>query len=276
MRFSMLTRLSVLFALIFSFDTSAACDFKSHVTKVYSLSGPMTVALKHMGLLKSPKVFGISVFNPIEQKDFKGKRFPGGVFISQSTFSEFNGGVVFYDESRELSRILDPMSSIQGIQIKTRGLVPGEVTTYLIKELENFVGGCEKQLADLKDATKKEEAKLLSHFPKPLFVVYFLGEYRQGKPPEMLIVNDGVVKWLVENGKIKTYPSPLAYVNWSAKVMKTLPDSLIRVVVKDSAEGMVKSKKTEADHIKFTYPGSLVPGISQLEAWNYLMDPKIK
>jgi hypothetical protein len=60
------------------------------------------------------------------------------------------------------------------------------------------------------------------------------------------------------------------------EVMKTLPDSMIRVVVKDSAEGMNKLKKKEKDHINFTYPGALVPGISQLEAWNYLMDDKIK
>ncbi len=234
----------------------------------------MTVALKHLGLLKSTKLKGISVFNPITNDEFKGRRFPGGVFISQSVFSEFSGGVVFYDESRELSRIMDPMSSIQSLQIKTRGLIPRDVTFYLVKELAPFVENCEKELAAFVELTKQEELKLISRFTKPLFVVYFLGEYRQGKPPEMLIVNDGIVKWLIENGKIKTYPSPLAYVNWSAKVMKTLPDSTIRIVVKDSAEGMNKLKKKEKDHIKFIYPGALVPGISQLEAWNYLMDDK--
>jgi hypothetical protein len=272
----MLTKLSFFLLVFFSLKANAACDFKPHVTKVFSLSGPMTIALKHMGLLKHPKLYGISVFNPIAKDEFKGRRFPGGVFISQSTFSEFSGGIVFYDESRELSRILDPMSSLQARQIKTRGLTPGDVTSYLVKEIEPFVEHCEKELSDLVELTKKEEAKLLARFPKPLFVLYFLGEYHQGRPPEMLMVNDGIVKWLVENGQIKTYPSPLAYVNWSAKIMKTLPDSLIRIVVKDSAEGMTKLKKKEGDHINFTYPGALVPGISQLEAWNYLMDDKAK
>jgi hypothetical protein len=133
----------------------------------------MTVALKHIGLLKSSKLKGISVFNPISKNEFKGKRFPGGVFISQSVFSEFSGGVVFYDESRELSRILDPMSSIQSVQIKTRGLIPRDVTFYLVKELEPFVENCEKELAGLVELTKKEEIKLSLKFAKPLFVVYF-------------------------------------------------------------------------------------------------------
>ena len=269
----MLIKLSFLLLTLSLIPKASGCEFKKHVTKIFSLSGPMTVALKHLGLLNKSRVHGISVFNPISKEDFKGKRYPGGVFISQGTFAEFGGGIVFFDESRELSRILSPMSSIQGIELKTRGLVPGEVTSYLIKHLEPIVDNCNKELAGFINTTKKEEDKLLSLFPKSKFVVYFLGEYRQGNPPEMIMVNDGIVKWLIEKGKIKTYPSPLAYVNWSAKVMKTLPNDVEKIAVKDSAENMVKSKRIDDDHLNFIYPGSLVPGISQLEAWNYLMSP---
>lgn len=224
-----------------------------------------------MSLLKDPVVKGISVFNPIAKDDFSGRRYPGGVFLGRGIFSDFSGGVLFYDESRELSRILDPLSSVQSIQIKTRNLVPGKVTSYLIEELRPFLVGCEKELLAFFSKSQELEKKVLSHFTKKKAVIYFLGEYRSGRPPEMLIVNDGIVKWLVENKKILTYPSELAYVNWSAKILKTLPKKTRKIAVKDSGDTMEKRVYEVDDFTNLVFPGALVPGITQLEAWDYLM-----
>jgi hypothetical protein len=268
----MLTMLNFYFILFLSFSAQAACDYKTHVKKVFSFSGPVTVALKHLGLLKKDQVKGISTFNPISKEDFQGKRFPGGIFLSQSSFAEFSGSVVFYDESRDLDRILSPMSSIQGWQIKTRGLTPRAANNYVIKQLEHFVEGCEKEFSNLDLEVKKLEEKLLAKFSRSQSVVYFLGEFRMGKPPELVIVNDGIVKWLIEKKKITTYPSRLTYVNWSAKIMNQMPKNTLKIAVKDSAADMIKELKQNGNEITLIYPGSLVPGITQLLAWNYLMD----
>lgn len=257
---------------VFLFYSSLAyseCKFKPHVTKVYSLSGVTSVALNEIGLLKNPAVKGISVFNPISKNDFIGTRYPGGIFLSPTVFKEFGGGVVFYDESLELSRVLDPMSSIQGVQIKTRGLTPTAVSEYVVKELKFFLDGCEKEVGRFLLKTKTTATSLQKNTPKTRTAVYYLGDKLNGKHPEMIMVQDGVVKWLIEQKLIRSYPSPLAYVNWSAKIMRSLPKETLHIHLVDSGAQMIKNVQGKYGNWTLTYPGALVPGLTQLEAWNY-------
>ena len=260
------------YLLFFSIHSMAACQFKKHVTKVFSLSGVTSVALKEMGLLKNPAVKGISVFNPIGKTDFTGKRYPGGIFLSPGVFKEFGGGVVLYDESRELSSILDPMSSIQGIQVKTRGLIPVAVTEYVLKELEPFLQDCEKEKTSFLAKTYLTADRLSKTIPENRTAVYYLGRNRKGQHPEMIMVHDGIVKWLIEQKKIKSYPSSLAYVNWSAKLMRKLPKDTLHINVIDSGAEMTKKLEGKFGQWTLTYPGALVPGLTQLEAWGYFED----
>jgi hypothetical protein len=264
----MLVSLSLIL-LIFSTNVRASCSFKKHISKVFSFSGVTSVALRELGLLRNPAVKGISVFNPISPSEFGGKRFPGGIFLSSQSFAEFGGGVVLYDESRELSTILDPMSSTQGVEIKTRGLTPLEVTEKVITVLAPFLSSCEKEVSAFRLKTKVAGENLLEMTPAGRSVVYYLGNSLPGKVPEMVIVQDGVVKWLLDQKKIQSYPSPLAYVNWSSKVMRSLPKKTLHIIVKDSGAEGSKDLKMVKGHWNLTYPGSLVPGLTQLEAWNY-------
>ncbi len=257
-----------LLLFLFSFE-SGACQFKKHVSKVYSFSGVTSVALREMGLLTNPVVKGISVFNPIQKSEFSGRRFPAGIYLSHDTFKELGGGVLFYDESREINSVLAPISSIQSIEIKTRGLNPLEVGHLVEKELALFVQGCEKEFSALRMKMENSAATLLQQTPQDRSVVYYLGGLNNGRPPEMIIVQDGVVKWLLQQKKIKTYPSPLAYVNWSAKIMHSMPKNTLHILVKDSGSEGMKNLVKEKNYWVLTYPGSLVPGLTQLEAWNY-------
>ncbi len=84
------------------------------------------------------------------------------------------------------------------------------------------------------------------------------------------MVNDGVVKWLVDEELIKTYPAPLAYVNWSAKIMQGLPKDSYKVGIKDSGNSLEEKIEKSAQIINLTYPGSLIPGSGQVEAMIYL------
>ena len=72
----------------------------------------MTVLLREVGLLNDPALQGISVFNPIPEKDFKKTRYPGGVFLSRTTLKEFHQSIVFYDEGRELNKLLSLSSLV--------------------------------------------------------------------------------------------------------------------------------------------------------------------
>jgi hypothetical protein len=260
------------FVLFISLSAIAECRFKKHVTKIFSLSGATSIALRDYGMLKNRVVKGISVFNPIGSDEFSGKRYPGGIFLAPGVFQEFSGGVIFYDESRELERILSPMSSIQGIEIKTRNLTPLEVSKYVKEKLKPFLESCEKEESVFLLKTKSLEEKLLNFIPSQKTEVFYLGSIFERHPPEMLMVNDGVVKLLVDKKKIRTYTSPLAYVSWSTKLMQNLPADTLHIGIIDSGEKKTIKFIKKENKVDLTYPGALVPGLSQLEAWVYLQE----
>ncbi len=259
-----------LLVLFISFSALAECKFKKHVTKIFSFSGVTSIALREYGLLKNPVVKGISVFNPIGKDEFSGKRFPGGIFLAPGVFQELAGGVIFYDESRELERMLSPMSSVQGVEFKTRNLTPVEVSGYVKVQISPFIESCEKEADAYMTKTMKLEQKLMGLFPKLKTEVFYLGSVLETNPPSMLMVNDGVVKLLKEKKLIRTYPSPLAYVSWSSRLMQMLPRDTIHIGVLDSGQDLMRNVSRKGNKINLTYPGSLVPGLSQLEAWVYL------
>lgn len=256
--------------LIFSLKTFAVCDFKPSVKKVISLAGPATVTLKELGLLNNPKLKGISVFNPVGKNEFSGRIYPGGIFLSQNTLNEFKDSVVFFDESRELTRIFKTYPTMVSREIKTRNQIPSETIDVTLKAVSEFITGCEEKIKSLVSKKEKLEASILSNIKKKLNVVFYLGDILNNRPPELVIVNDGVIKWLVMKEKISTYPSELAYVNWSARIMNGLPKDTLHIGIKDTEqEGLIKIKRSSR-WTTLMYPGALVPGITQLEAFEYL------
>ena len=262
--------LSLVFLL---YGFAHACDFRPEVSKVYSLSGPVTIALKNIGLLSSPKLKGISVFNPVSSEEFKGKVLPGGIFLSREMVEEFKGGLVFYDEGRDLARMFEGIPTVTSIKIVTRGFFPEQVTELSIKALMPFTNSCERQFKLFQEKSENLSQKILKLIPENFSAVFFLGEIRAGRLPELVIANDGIVKWLREKKKIKTYPSELAYVNWSSKVIQGLDKSFLKVGVKDSSAEMIRDfKKLDEKSFNMTFPGALVPGVSQQEAWLYFLE----
>ncbi|WPU66328.1 hypothetical protein [Peredibacter starrii] len=253
--------------LFLSFHLEAACEFKAAAKKVISLSGTSTVVFKELGLLS--KLHGISVFNPISDKEFSGKVYPGGIFLSHSALSELEGSVVFYDESRDLKKVLGSRKTIIATEIHTRGLTPKESMDGTIKAITPYVQNCEDKITTLNSKIKTLEEKLLKKIPNDLNVVFYLGEFHSGRAPEFVMVNDGVVKWLKDLKKIKTYPTDLAYVNWSSKLMSEMPVNTMHVGVKDPGRDNKREIKRSSQRMTFIYPGSLVPGVTQLEAFLY-------
>lgn len=248
-------------------NTWASCSFKSQFKKVISLSGPMTILLRETQLLNDPALEGISIFNPISENEFRKKRIPGGIFLSQRTLSEFENALIFYDEGRELRKILSTGRGIQSVEIKTRNKYPIEVVDSLIRTIRPLTNGCDQLLSRFKANAVRMEMELLKKLPSSLKVVFYLGRFKNQRPPELVIVNDGVVKKLIQENKIKTYPSELSYVNWSSKIMDTLSKDFIHLGIEDSGSKLMKEIKRSSMKMTLIYPGALVPGFSQLEAF---------
>jgi hypothetical protein len=261
--------LALLVSLLISFSTHA-CEFSPKVKSVYSLAGSVTLALRDLDLIKTPKLLGISIFHPVDKKVFRGEILPGGIFLSHDTIKRLKGSVLFYDESREMTRILSAYPEVTAIQVKTRGLTPVQVVEQTNSQLKPFLNNC-----DLKIVSQKLEQKLKilkNVIPAKSSLLFFLGTIVNNRLPELLMVNDGVMKWLMDEKLIQTYPSPLSYVNWSAKILLEMPNQAIRLGVKDSGSEMTQKVEKLDHHINLTYPGALIPGSGQVEAMIYLFE----
>lgn len=258
-----------LLIILISVNRAGACGFKPDVKKVISLSGSMIVLLDKTNLLKSPVVKGISVFGPVNGKNFSGKIYPGGLFIAQSTLSEFSDALVFFDKSEQLKKILSSRNDIKKVEFSTRGKLPLEVVDDSIKNLSAYVYNCEKTFEEFRAKTLEMQNKLLKKISSNPHVVFYLGPIKGNRVPEMVVVNDGVVALLLKEKKIRSYPTELSYVNWSAKVMAELPSETLHVGLDDPAMKMVKEIKRSSNRMTLIYPGVLVPGYTQLEAFLY-------
>lgn len=255
---------------IFVFQTSAKCEFKNEVKKLISLSGPVTVILHELKLLTHPIVKGISVFHPFNEKDFQGKVYPGGIFLSHSVLEEFQNSVVFYDESKELGRLLSSHKKILPVEIKTRNLLPLASINKTLEGLKPFLSDCEKEIQTIVGEASAIQQNIIQNAKKKLSMIFYLGELRNNKRPELVIVNDGIVKLLIEQGKISSYPTDLAYVNWSSRLMREMPKDTLHIGIKDSGRDKTIKIKRSSQEMTLYYPGSLIPGLTQLRAFQYL------
>jgi len=257
-------------SLIFFSSHSFACAFNKNIKSVYSLSGPVTLALKDLGLIKSKTLKGVSIFHPVSKTEFGGKFLPGGVFLSHNAIKDFKGSVVFYDESRELTRIFSRYEDIKAIEIKSRSITPLEVMAKLESDLAPYLSRCD--LFGLSKKLKQRQEYLKALVPKNMTLLFFLGLIQGEKYPDLLMVNDGIVKWLVQEKLINTYPSELPYVNWSAKIMQTMSGDAVKVGLKDSGNSLETKMNRNGNVVNLTYPGSLIPGSGQVEAMIYLFN----
>jgi hypothetical protein len=256
--------------ILISIEARAACTFKSEVKRVISLSGSMTVLMKNTGLIHDKKFYGISVFNPVDERTFKGKVFPGGLFISQSALQDFSGSIVFYDKGTQIKKILSSQKNISAtVEVSTRDLLPMEVVERVISLAAPYVSGCDEAFDQFKFKSLALQNLLFKKIPPNFKVIFFMGAFRGENFPEFVISNDGVVKLLKTKKIIQSYPSDLAYVNWSARVMSELPKDTLFVAIADPGMKHRKEIKRSSQRMTVTYPGALVPGHSQLEAFLY-------
>jgi hypothetical protein len=83
------------------------------------------------------------------------------------------------------------------------------------------------------------------------------------------MANDGAVKLLRRERGISTYPSELAYVNWSARILASLPAKTLLVGLVDPSMDGEQQLVKSGERWTVTFPGILVPGSTQLAGLVY-------
>jgi hypothetical protein len=259
-----------LFLLFSPFAEATSCRISSKFLTLYSLSGPLTVGLKKIGLLSDPRLAGISYFHPIHKNEFKGERIPGGIYLSYQLAKKMRGAKIVFDHSYDLKKMMQKFD-LDFIEFNTLGLTPLEVNEKVISLLVELTEFCHVEIDHLRKEAHSISAQLLKSVPENFKAIFFLGSLNKFRFPEIVINRDGVLKWLVKLNKIQSYPSELAYVPWSSKMINNLSHSYHFIGIKDSGSDFLYELKNEENaKWNFSYPGALVPGITQLEAWLYL------
>lgn len=235
--------------------TSYACSFKKG-TSVVSLSGPVTLLFEKLQLLEQEELKAISIFHPV---NFKKKKYGGGIFLSQKSLKELKGKVVFFDFSHNFQKQLIKYK-VQKVSIETRGLGVFEAIDYTYNKVEPFLKGCHKKMLILKEKHKRLKQLLSKVTGSYLF---YLGKVDRVKKPQMLMVNDGLVKTLLTHSRISSYPTKLSYVNWSSRIIKKMQKAIHIGLVAKGHKKMVKLGQK-----KYNIYGKqiLIPGFGQLEA----------
>lgn len=251
-----------LLSFFFVFSLWGKCELQNPSQKIISLSGPVTVLFNELKLLNS--LDGISVFHPVSRKDYKGAVYPGGIFIASKSLASLRGKVLFFDESRELNQILSGVPEAKLIEVRTRGILPHEVSERVVKEVTPYLKNCQNELMEFMQKTLTTEKAITHSLKEKPRLVFFVGD--------LVMANDGAVTLLKKENRIETYPSELAYVSWSAKVMSQLK-GFTKIHLKDSAADLIiKSERRPDGSLEVTYPGILIPGLSQVQGFKYMFE----
>ena len=259
----MASKFLVLLFLVTHFSNSFACGLSE---KIVSLSGPITMLLEEMDLLKENNLVAISSFHPVKNET-NADVLMGGIFLSTKTLKSFDGATVFFDSSRDLEKVMKNQNLKNTVEVKTRGLSSTEAARLSIRLLEPRLKNCRTMLAEVKSKVKKLEEEISK--AKKGKVVFFLGDITH-KLPTHVMVNDGFVLDLIKAKKLSTYQSDLAYVVWSEKELKKYSDHhFIGIHEKKSDSIYSASHMSSENRYNYSYPGILTPGISQV---NFMLE----
>jgi hypothetical protein len=252
--------------LLLTLSAEASCRFKDKEKKFYFLSGPLTAVIEELGLLSSASVQGLSIFYPVPSH-FKKEIIPGGLHLSPAKLDEMKNAIVFYDENEEMKKLFRARNmNAQGFV--SRNLTPEEVVDSAVKILAPFLEDCHPE--KISGKVKSLEEEIIRRMPSPQKIIFFLGDVNGRKLPELVIAHDGIVLWLKKKKLIQSYPSELAYLNWSAAIINRLEKDYLFLGLKEGPSSVTGNIKRAT----LTYPGGLIPGIHQLKAWKFFLDQR--
>lgn len=255
----MAIKISLLILLFLSASINIAFG-KCYIQKsIVSLSGPMTHFLEELDLVSDKNLKAISKFHPLN-KEFKGEVLAGGLFLSPQVFQKYKDALIVFDKSREFKYLLEKSNHMNFLEIDSRDQDPFEVINLLEVKALGFLKGCRSQLSETSKKFKSLKEKLLKKNIE-IKANFFLGSL-SGKLPETIIANDGPVIFLRKFAGFSTYPSELAYVNWSMREFKR-QKGFVNIGLNETKTEEFKVKEVKPNYFDISYRGVLTPGIRQ-------------
>lgn len=258
--FSMNTGTKFLIFFLFSsvFFQVRPCSFKSS-KKLGVLSGGLTLIIKELGLLSSSRISYLPRFalTEEERKVYRNKAISVGIFLSPKISNKMKGHHILFDESLELEKQLKRLPDTSLSKFSSRGKNPFEAITIGLEIVLPLVENCEKEISNFRERVKKWQKAIDLFQWREQGVLFFLGELKKNEYPEMMMVRDGFVDYLLEKRKIFTYPSSLPYVIWSEKILKNFlkRENIIQIGLYGSKISQVSSRKWNMGMEKMFIPG---------------------
>lgn len=248
--------ISLFFFLLMSANVFS-CELKEN--QYLLLSSPITMLLEELDLLDSSHILAISSFHPV--KESSKPRIGGGIFLSVKKLKEYDGAVVFFDESRELKKNLE--RSVEGtlVEVKSRGKDPFEVLSENIGQLAPYLYQCEKKIEKIKEWSLKVKKSYAEKKTYPW--IFFLGEVKKDELPKLIIGNDLFIAFLKKTNFIKTYDSELAYVSFSEKLFKNYAEYQ-KIGLIEGKGDEVQIEKISKDKLNLSFRGIFSAGIRQI------------
>jgi hypothetical protein len=257
---------------LFLCSEASACGLKGN-NEFVILSGPIAHSLKELNLLSNKKIKAITSYANIDKSESGAERLKGGIFLSNKTLSKYKNALFFYDKSFELERVLKNAGLKKRVPFDSIGLTPFEVIQKTKKFLTPYLKNCSKEFKrwDKKLLSFIKQLENLRPMKKPL--LFFLGEIKKKERlPNLLMVQDGPVKALLEANKIISYPSPLAYVTWSQKVIDGMSRRPLYIGLVSEAHKSGAVIRRENNTLNIYDPIGLIPGWPQASLLNKLLN----
>jgi len=247
-------------ALVGAPACSQACALR---TEVVSLSAPVSALLDELGLLRDKNLVAVSAFHPLRTKT-SARVLGGGLFLATKEWRELRSKVIYYDESRELAEKLAEEKARHAVKVSTRGIGPFELSQQTLNLLRPQLEGCEVKARSLEEEWKKLRQELLARtaFDRPIY--FFLGEWDDERWPELLMANDGPVRFWRSERKLVTIESELAYVRWGEKWRRSLAKNALLIGLANSTEAGRFELKRQGRGFTLSSAEALSPGPAQL------------
>ncbi len=247
-----------------------ACNLRHDLI---SFSSTITDLLFEFNLLNDKHLKGISSFH--YRPSFKGARFVGGIYFSPSVLPKTHRGQILFDQSQNLKKTLSrPLQGWTSEEVTTSGLDPFESTLLGLKRLSPSLEGCSKKIKLLKNnlaARQKKLVKAIKDLGQSRTFLFFLGHFTlAGRPPKLLIHQDGFALFFLRHVLGTIYPGNGAYITWSEKKLRALQDNS-KLTGRSVLSFGVSAKKKEIEWTRIssnkwnvTFPRALNPGLSQV------------
>lgn len=262
-----------LLSLFLFFSTySYSCELKE---KLVSLSGPMSYLLQELDLAKDPKLLAVSSFHHFIQKDFKGKRLAGGIYLSLKEFSKIQKEhILFMDDGLEMRRngkkIQEKTKLTKEIRfVDSRGEDAFTFSKQMLTTLKGLTLNCSFDVVEKKiKLTQRKLASFNFHHKNYLF---FLGEISSHRSKNLLMNNDGFVTSFRTNKTFKSIKSTLKYFSPSQKEMNKIEGPL-SFGLRSSQNKKLKIETKDKNVFLLSRAGLLTPGLSQVEFMSEFLD----